>query len=192
MRKPGAIRARAAPPCGWPSAPRRLTYRTIESSPTRGGETEPPPPRGSRRLRDRARHFAAPGAQAVHRARARAGPRAPARRRIRPAAARGEHLGAAYARREHRRAQARPARARSAPGAHRAAGARAVKSAKPVNAGPVRLPVWRARFVMSALLVAFAVLAGRSLYLQTMHTDFLQGKGDARYSRVIEMPATRG
>jgi cell division protein FtsI (penicillin-binding protein 3) len=67
-----------------------------------------------------------------------------------------------------------------------------VKSAKPVNAGPVRLPVWRARFVMSTLLVAFAVLAGRSLYLQTMHTDFLQGKGDARYSRVIEMPATRG
>jgi cell division protein FtsI (penicillin-binding protein 3) len=67
-----------------------------------------------------------------------------------------------------------------------------VNAAKKVNAGPVRLPVWRARFVMSALLVGFAVLAGRSLYLQTLRTDFLQGKGDARYSRVIEMPATRG
>ena len=68
----------------------------------------------------------------------------------------------------------------------------AVNAAKQVNAGPVRLPVWRARFVVSALLVAFAVLAGRSLYLQTLRTDFLQGKGDARYSRVIEVPATRG
>ena len=67
-----------------------------------------------------------------------------------------------------------------------------MNAAKKVNAGPVRLPVWRARFVMSALLFAFAVLAVRSLYLQTLRTDFLQEKGDARYSRVIEMPATRG
>ena len=35
-----------------------------ESSPARGGETEPPPPRGSRRLRARARHFAAQGRRA--------------------------------------------------------------------------------------------------------------------------------
>ena len=34
--------------------------------------------------------------------------------------------------------------------------------------------------------------AGRPLALQTLRTDFLQGKGDARYSRVIEVPATRG
>jgi cell division protein FtsI (penicillin-binding protein 3) len=57
---------------------------------------------------------------------------------------------------------------------------------------PVRLPVWRARFVLGALAAAFLVLAGRSLYLQTVRTDFLQEKGDARYSRVIDMPATRG
>ena len=56
----------------------------------------------------------------------------------------------------------------------------------------VRLPVWRARFVMAGLLAAFVVLAGRSLYLQSMRTDFLQEKGEARYSRVLEVPGTRG
>ena len=58
--------------------------------------------------------------------------------------------------------------------------------------GLVRLPVWRARLVVAALLGAFAVLAARSVYLQAMRTDFLQEKGDARYSRVLEVPATRG
>ena len=58
--------------------------------------------------------------------------------------------------------------------------------------GLVRLPVWRARFVLALLLLAFGVLGARSLYLQAMRTDFLQEKGDARYSRVIDVPATRG
>jgi cell division protein FtsI (penicillin-binding protein 3) len=58
--------------------------------------------------------------------------------------------------------------------------------------GLVRLPVWRARFVLAALALAFAVLAARSVYLQALKTDFLQEKGVARYSRVIEVPATRG
>jgi cell division protein FtsI (penicillin-binding protein 3) len=58
--------------------------------------------------------------------------------------------------------------------------------------GMVRLPVWRARFVMAGLLTAFALLAGRSVYLQAMKTDFLQEKGEARYARVLEIPATRG
>ena len=56
----------------------------------------------------------------------------------------------------------------------------------------VRLPLWRARFVLLALLSAFAVLFGRSFYLQAVNTDFLQMKGESRYSRVIESPATRG
>jgi cell division protein FtsI (penicillin-binding protein 3) len=58
--------------------------------------------------------------------------------------------------------------------------------------GLVRLPVWRARFVLALLAFAFAVLAARSIYLQAVRTDFLQERGDARYSRVIEVPATRG
>jgi len=56
----------------------------------------------------------------------------------------------------------------------------------------VRLPIWRARMALALLLAAFAVLAGRSLYLQSMRTGFLQEKGEARYSRVLEVPATRG
>jgi len=58
--------------------------------------------------------------------------------------------------------------------------------------GLVRLPVWRARVVLIALVAGFAVLACRATYLQAMRTDFLQEKGDARYSRVIEIAATRG
>jgi cell division protein FtsI (penicillin-binding protein 3) len=57
---------------------------------------------------------------------------------------------------------------------------------------PVRLPAWRARVVLAALLAAFAVLAARSIWLQSVHTGFLQEKGEARYSRVLEIPATRG
>ena len=58
--------------------------------------------------------------------------------------------------------------------------------------GLVRLPVWRARFVAAGLVCAFGVLAARALYLQAMKTDFLQEKGEARYARVLEVPATRG
>lgn len=58
--------------------------------------------------------------------------------------------------------------------------------------GLVRMPAWRGRFVLAVLLAAFALLIGRSVYLQAMRTDFLQGKGEARYSRVLEIPATRG
>src|SRR5215831_18263933 len=56
----------------------------------------------------------------------------------------------------------------------------------------VRLPAWRGRLTLFALLAAFAVLAGRSAYLQSMKTGFLQEKGEARYARVLEIPATRG
>jgi len=58
--------------------------------------------------------------------------------------------------------------------------------------GLVRLPVWRARMVLAALLAAFGALTVRAVYLQAVKTDFLQEKGDARHSRVLEMPATRG
>ena len=58
--------------------------------------------------------------------------------------------------------------------------------------GVVRLPVWRARFALAAFLAAFLVLAGRSAYLQSLKTGFLQEKGEARYSRVLDIPATRG
>ena len=54
------------------------------------------------------------------------------------------------------------------------------------------LPVWRPRFVLLALLVGFLVLCGRAFYLQAVNNSFLQAKGESRYGRVIEVPATRG
>jgi len=54
------------------------------------------------------------------------------------------------------------------------------------------LPAWRARFVAALILIAFGVLAARSVWLQVVKNDFLQQKGESRYSRVIELSATRG
>ena len=56
----------------------------------------------------------------------------------------------------------------------------------------VRLPTWRARLVLIAFVAAFFVLLGRSVWLQAVQTGFLQERGEARYSRVLEVPATRG
>lgn len=56
----------------------------------------------------------------------------------------------------------------------------------------LRLPAWRSRLLLIGLLACFAVLAGRALYLQGLHYDFLQRKGESRYSRAIEISATRG
>ena len=57
---------------------------------------------------------------------------------------------------------------------------------------PLRLPAWRSRAVLLSLLMAFGVLAGRAIYLQGLHNNFLQQKGELRYGRVIELSATRG
>jgi cell division protein FtsI (penicillin-binding protein 3) len=54
------------------------------------------------------------------------------------------------------------------------------------------LPAWRAHFVLGALLLGSVALVGRSFYLQGVNKDFLIGKGESRYERVIEMAATRG
>ncbi|MBI4193892.1 MAG: penicillin-binding protein 2 [Betaproteobacteria bacterium] len=57
---------------------------------------------------------------------------------------------------------------------------------------PLRLPAWRSRLLLLALLAWLATLAARAFYLQGLHYDFLQRKGESRYSRVIELSATRG
>jgi cell division protein FtsI (penicillin-binding protein 3) len=55
-----------------------------------------------------------------------------------------------------------------------------------------KLPGWRANALFAVLLIGLAGLLGRGVYLQGIHNDFLQKKGDARYSRVIEVSAHRG
>jgi len=57
---------------------------------------------------------------------------------------------------------------------------------------PPGLPRWRAGLLLALLLATFAALIGRALYLQVVRNDFLQQKGDARASRVIEISANRG
>ena len=56
----------------------------------------------------------------------------------------------------------------------------------------LRLEGWRSRVVLALVVSGFALLAARAFYLQGMNHDFLQQKGEARYGRVVEMPASRG
>jgi cell division protein FtsI (penicillin-binding protein 3) len=56
----------------------------------------------------------------------------------------------------------------------------------------VRLPVWRARLLLLLVLAGFLTLAARALYLQGLHKDFLQARGESRYARTIEISAHRG
>lgn len=55
-----------------------------------------------------------------------------------------------------------------------------------------KLPGWRATALFITLLAGLAGLLGRGVYLQGIHNDFLQEKGNERYSRVIEVSAHRG
>jgi cell division protein FtsI (penicillin-binding protein 3) len=76
-------------------------------------------------------------------------------------------------------------------GGTRTAAARGVQfSSSPVL--DVKLPVWRSRFVLFCLFIAFAALIVRALWLQGMSTEFLQKQGASRYARTLELPATRG
>ncbi|MDO9232426.1 MAG: penicillin-binding protein 2 [Methylotenera sp.] len=56
----------------------------------------------------------------------------------------------------------------------------------------VKLPAWRRRLLLVLVLLGFAALLGRSVYLQSFHKRFLQEKGDARYNRTLTLPSQRG
>ena len=60
------------------------------------------------------------------------------------------------------------------------------------KAPSLALPRFRAPILFGALLLAFAVLTARSVYLQWLDNVFLQEQGSARYSRELEVPAHRG
>lgn len=63
-------------------------------------------------------------------------------------------------------------------------------AASPVLA--LHLPLWRSRMLLVLIAGGFLVLAGRAVYLQGLNNDFLQQKGESRYSRVLEISANRG
>ncbi len=54
------------------------------------------------------------------------------------------------------------------------------------------LPGWRSWTVLAGLLACFGMLAGRAVYLQGLNNAFLQAKGESRYTRSMEITATRG
>jgi cell division protein FtsI (penicillin-binding protein 3) len=54
------------------------------------------------------------------------------------------------------------------------------------------LQAWRSRLMALLILACFAVLIGRSFYLQVLNNDFLQEKGESRYRRDLEISASRG
>ena len=56
----------------------------------------------------------------------------------------------------------------------------------------VKLPAWRRRVLLIAVLSLFGGLFARGIYLQSLHKAFLQQKGDARYSRSLVLQANRG
>ncbi len=56
----------------------------------------------------------------------------------------------------------------------------------------VKLPAWRRRVLLIGVLALFAGLFMRGIYLQSMQKEFLQKKGDARYSRSLVLQAHRG
>ena len=63
-------------------------------------------------------------------------------------------------------------------------------SASPLLAS--KTPVWRSKFIVAALAVAFAGLAARAAYVQVFGNDFFQRQGEVRFARTLELPANRG
>ena len=56
----------------------------------------------------------------------------------------------------------------------------------------LHLAPWRMATVGALILAGLGVVGGRALYLQSLHTDYLQGKGDAISNRNLILPAHRG
>jgi cell division protein FtsI (penicillin-binding protein 3) len=62
--------------------------------------------------------------------------------------------------------------------------------ASPLLASPT--PVWRSKFIVAAIALGFAVLAGRAAYVQVLGNEFYQRQGEVRFARTLELPASRG
>jgi cell division protein FtsI (penicillin-binding protein 3) len=55
-----------------------------------------------------------------------------------------------------------------------------------------RTPVWRSKFVVGAIALAFFGLAARAAYIQVIANDFFQHQGVVRFERTLDLPANRG
>ena len=55
-----------------------------------------------------------------------------------------------------------------------------------------KTPVWRSKFIVAGIALAFACLAVRATYVQVVGNAFFQRQGEVRFARTLELPANRG
>jgi cell division protein FtsI (penicillin-binding protein 3) len=60
----------------------------------------------------------------------------------------------------------------------------------PLLASPT--PVWRSKFIVAMIALAFAGLVGRAVYIQVIENEFFQRQGEVRFARTLALPASRG
>jgi cell division protein FtsI (penicillin-binding protein 3) len=63
-------------------------------------------------------------------------------------------------------------------------------NSSPLLASPT--PVWRSKFIVAAIALAFVGLAARAVYIQVIANDFFQRQGEVRFARTLSLPANRG
>ncbi|MEY4283906.1 MAG: penicillin-binding protein 2 [Betaproteobacteria bacterium] len=54
------------------------------------------------------------------------------------------------------------------------------------------IPTWRSKFIVAVIALGFLGLAVRALHVQVLHNAFYQKKGEVRFVRQLELPASRG
>ena len=54
------------------------------------------------------------------------------------------------------------------------------------------LPMWRSKFGVILVFLAFGALIARAFWVQIANQDFYAGQGQKRYQRTIELDAMRG
>ncbi|MCC2634978.1 MAG: penA [Ramlibacter sp.] len=55
-----------------------------------------------------------------------------------------------------------------------------------------RTPVWRSKFIVAGIALAFLGLAGRAAWVQVIGNDFYRKQGEVRFARTLELAANRG
>ncbi len=55
-----------------------------------------------------------------------------------------------------------------------------------------KTPVWRSKFIVAGIALAFTGLVGRAAYIQIFDNQFFINKGKVRFTRTLELPANRG
>jgi cell division protein FtsI (penicillin-binding protein 3) len=74
------------------------------------------------------------------------------------------------------------------------AGAQAMRSVRYASSPLLasRTPPWRSRFFVALVGLAFLVLLGRAVYVQVIASDFFMKQGEMRFTRTLELTASRG